>query len=429
MRYILRHIFTALLVIFLVPASAFSSELNSDQLAAANVIQTRLSVISDLAQHNIITNKQANTATLFYCQQALPIIGHAVTPAEIASITSTAKASQGFGAFLNTLIVFAGVALLLSFIGLVGYYLRDLLLAIPATVYEGVAYLLTSAIFVGCYFSHPFDLWFLSIQPLWLLVPGALGFAGCLYLSYFLHWVPSEQKAEGEILGTRTKFYAGPGLKQFHINLAGLCAVTWGTLAVVYHEGFPNAGIPHFLAFISVTALQAYLGFSVITVPGCIAMGWTEKDAVPRSTLSSLVLLTLFVSPAVMGAAVPETLRVFERGCIFMGAFVYYLGLLVMSSKWYSNNKQRQGRYWLMQAITVASGIAAFYFGSSFHIPALLGIGGTFFTIYLLEKYYEIPWKGVGWAWSLLGVALAMYFFVGFAGHNPQYFIWGMHLS
>ena len=33
-------------------------------------------------------------------------------------------------------------------------------------------------------------------------------------------------------------------------------------------------------------------------------------------------------------------------------------------------------------------------------VGALLGIGGTFFTLYLLEKYFELPWRGVGWAWA-----------------------------
>jgi hypothetical protein len=32
----------------------------------------------------------------------------------------------------------------------------------------------------------------------------------------------------------------------------------------------------------------------------------------------------------------------------------------------------------------------------------------------------------VGWAWSLVGVAVALYFFVGFAQQHPQYFVWGI---
>ena len=149
--------------------------------------------------------------------------------------------------------------------------------------------------------------------------------------------------------------------------------------------------------------------------------------------MASLLILAAYLAVRIVPNSLPEFIKLFDTGCLFMGAFVYYLGLLVMSNKWYACPKVADGernvsRYLLMQVVTIASGFAAFYIGSTFNIGSLLGIGGTFFTIYLLEKYYEIPWKGVGWAWSLLGVALALYFFVGFATQNPQYFIWGIRL-
>ncbi len=101
-----------------------------------------------------------------------------------------------------------------------------------------------------------------------------------------------------------------------------------------------------------------------------------------------------------------------------------------MSSKRYGWNEKdettRFRRYLQMQVVTVISGVAALYLGATSGIGTLLGIGGTFFAIYLLEKYYEIPWSGVGWAWSLVGVAVALYFFVGFAEQHPQYFVWGI---
>jgi hypothetical protein len=69
------------------------------------------------------------------------------------------------------------------------------------------------------------------------------------------------------------------------------------------------------------------------------------------------------------------------------------------------------------------SGIAAFYLGGTFGIGTLLGIGGTFFTLYLLEKYFEIQWRGVGWAWAAIGVAIGLYFFVGFAEQHSRFFV------
>jgi hypothetical protein len=76
-----------------------------------------------------------------------------------------------------------------------------------------------------------------------------------------------------------------------------------------------------------------------------------------------------------------------------------------------------------MQAIVIGSGVAALYIGTVFGLTMLAGVGGTFFYIYVLEKYYEIPWKGVGWAWSTLFLAGILYGFVIFAQRHPQYFI------
>jgi hypothetical protein len=102
-----------------------------------------------------------------------------------------------------------------------------------------------------------------------------------------------------------------------------------------------------------------------------------------------------------------------------MGPFVYFLGILILASKWYFEDL----RYLLMQVICVASGVLALWLGSVYGMPMLLGIGGTLFYLYIIEKYYEIPWECTGWAWSLLGLAGILYGFAVFAQAHPQYFI------
>ena len=286
------------------------------------------------------------------------------------------------------------------------------------------------------YFWKPFDLWLLTIHPLWLLVPASLGFAGCFCLSYRLHWFPHSHRRPPS-KGTTNEpdnICFGPGPVSFPWVLSGLCTILWAGTAIFYHRVYPNAGIPYFLAFIAVMALESFLWFSIIMLPGMILMGWEQENQAPKSTLASLLVLLIGLSTVFTGSATHADIVLFQPGCLFMGAFVYYLGLLVMSSRWYSwqprlNLEQTRAlfkRYRIMQAITIISGFAAWYLGSTFHIGVLLGVGGTFFTIYLIEKYYEIPWKGVGWIWSSLGISVALYFFVGFAAQHPQYFIWGI---
>jgi hypothetical protein len=234
-------------------------------------------------------------------------------------------------------------------------------------------------------------------------------------------------------------FRIGPARLYFPTVLAGLCTIVWAATAIFYNQVNPNAGVPHFIAFIATMALQSFFGFSIITLPHVVVIGWLENKQVPRSTIASFILLLMYLAMRLSGHELPEAARLFETGGLFMGAFVFYLGLLVMSNKWYHMQTRLNAEtkkttreldlsaYLILQAITVLFGLIALYVGSTFQIGSLLGIGGTFFTLYLLEKYFEIPWKGVGWSWSLLGIAVFLYFFVGFAGQHPQYFIWGIH--
>jgi hypothetical protein len=110
-----------------------------------------------------------------------------------------------------------------------------------------------------------------------------------------------------------------------------------------------------------------------------------------------------------------------------VGTFGYFVGLLTLASRYYyyrsSDWFMLETKYWAWQILAVVSGIAALYLGNMLDLTYLRGIGGTFFCLYLLEKYYEIPWRGIGWAWSTLGLAGILYGFVIVIQSYPQYFI------
>ena len=58
-------------------------------------------------------------------------------------------------------------------------------------------------------------------------------------------------------------------------------------------------------------------------------------------------------------------------------------------------------------------------------MPLLTGAGGTFFLLYVLEKYYELPWRNRGWAWSLVGFGVILCC-IGLAVRSrPEYFLFG----
>lgn len=423
MRKILLIMLT-FMAILAAPVSSFANtDLSAGQVQTLKEIATKLTVVEDLATRHVITTEQAAAADRLYCDDAKAVVGHDVTPQEIQKLVSNAEKTEGLGTFWNFVVVIAGIIFLLAIVGLIAYYLRDLLAEIPPVVYEFLAYVGAGLMMAFGYLCHPFFIGFVNVEPLWFSIPGALALAGCLFMTHKLHF---EKDSRGQTT------YMGPGLINFPTVMFSICTVAWGAMALFYNHAFPAAGIPHVLAFGAVVALQAALGFSVLTMPGCIALGWTKDSQVPKSVFSSLIILAAYVVLKLSNMLTGD-LALFETGAVFMGAFVYYLGLLVMSNKWYvhaaskgTKSGSSDGRYVLMQVITIASGVAAWYIGSAFHMGALLGVGGTFFAIYLLEKYYEIPWKGVGWAWSLLGVAAILYFMVGVASNHPEYFVWGI---
>jgi hypothetical protein len=176
----------------------------------------------------------------------------------------------------------------------------------------------------------------------------------------------------------------------------------------------------------TVIALEGLLGFTVIVGPLCIGLGFNSDKVMPRATAASFLILLVYLLTRISGGEV-GVFHVFQGGAFFIGTFVYFLGLLILSS-WYYHcwGKDKQvGTFWVMQVVTIASGVAAFYIGSVFGIGTLLGVGGTFFVIYLLEKYSELPWSDIGFAWGLLGAGLLMFGFALFAYHHPQYFFLG----
>ena len=175
----------------------------------------------------------------------------------------------------------------------------------------------------------------------------------------------------------------------------------------------------------TVMGIQAFLGFSVVVSPLCYSIGFSNEESVPRATMASFAILAAYVLMHIQGTPTGVWAN-FTTGALFMGGFVYYLGLLILSSRFYKPadcGGDRIVHYWAMQALTIVSGMLALYLGSTFQLPTLLGIGGTFFFLYLLEKYMEIPWGDIGWAWSLLGLSLGLYGAAKFAWGHPQYFL------
>lgn len=287
----------------------------------------------------------------------------------------------GMVTFVNVLwvLAIAGGVGCASF--LFGSYVRELmrwLRDVPLVVYEALFHVSAAAFLFGGF-------------QLSAAVGPYVGLTGCLLFLAALGFTVNHRKLE--LGGAR---------------FALILFAVWAAAALAYRSSM--------LGFIAVGALLAALGFTAAIFPLCYMIGFRDKDSVGRTTAAALCLLAAFVALRVWGEAWPQAL-VFERGALFLGSFVGYLGLLIGSSRWLA----KPDTYAYRQVVTIAAGLAALYFGSVLGIAELQRIGGTFFVLYLLEKPAEIPLPNER-AYAALGLAMASAVYAGclFFKANPE---------
>ncbi|WP_272121009.1 hypothetical protein [Spirulina major] len=260
------------------------------------------------------------------------------------------------------------------------------MMLIPAAVYEALAYGASIGLMVG----SPGEFGAL---------PGCLGLGASLAWSHVAH--PNAVKS----------IYPKLGCDPFTV-CAFLLTLAWGATAIGQDSKI--------LGFITVLALEATLGFAIAIFPGLYTIGFRSRAALPRAVLSSLGFIALYI-PLHQGRFTHPAAELFQPGILFVGTFVYGLGLLIWSSRWYRHSQR--WHYIALQCVTLASGLLAIYGGGVLGIQQFQAIGGTFFVLYLFEKYAEIPWQKAGFAWGLLGLALLLGGLAWLMRHYPQYFL------
>ncbi len=110
----------------------------------------------------------------------------------------------------------------------------------------------------------------------------------------------------------------------------------------------------------------------------------------------------------------------FESGIKYLGSFVFFIGLLISSSKW--GCSYYKYNFWLLQAITITAGLAALYLGSIYELYVLRGIGGTFFGLYVIEKQLSFGWHKKRLALMLLTLGVLLFAIAQIITAYPEYF-------
>lgn len=303
-------------------------------------------------------------------------IAAAAPAAGLCAELTTLQVAAGYITWMGVLKTFAVILGGICFAFLFGRFVLDLLrmfARVPFVLYEVVGFLGSVGLIAA-----PTLLGLSGPDATWFVVPGGILFAATVILSAKLRGLPEN----------RVRFF-------------GLLTVLYAGIALWY--GNSTAG------FAAVATFMAFTGFSVFVTPLSYAIGFEDRDATNRAGGAGLLicLILIFDRWTGNGAVQYPQLDVFRTGMEWLGPFVFALAILIKSSRWAMD--VRKVSYLGMQFMAVAAYVAMIIAGSTFHIDALLNVGSGMLILWLIEKPFEVPNKGLtGLAAIGLVVSLAV---------------------
>lgn len=416
MQKIIVACFCILLVLFSSISFAQVSDvkLTDNQLDALNKVLSSANVLQRLQNSGSITKDEFKNQLDFVLKDANQILGKSVTIEEVTNIIRNTKKGQvmeaievannapqletnqsvnftekviGMISFVNLVLATSALMVVLGLAWLFILYILPHIIGFmgkfPKEFYEIILY---TAVVVSFIFSVKLQ----ATVGMYLALLGCFGLPFVLSLTFYLHEDRIKKGTEHQIL-----FF--------------VCSLVYIAMAVILQAWF--------IGLLAVLAVMAFLGFSVIVMPGVYCIGFEDKDAVARGTIAAFIVVAAFVTFKVLGINVPY-IQVFSVGALYAGSFVFFLGLLISSSKWFSKDQ-----YLLVQAVMIIACVASLFIGSVYHINELRGFAGTFLYLYLMEKYFEIPHLSKHWAWATFIFGLILYVFAMVIKAYPEYFL------
>lgn len=120
----------------------------------------------------------------------------------------------------------------------------------------------------------------------------------------------------------------------------------------------------------------------------------------------------------------PYFIGPFAIGGTTMGNVTYFLGLLIVSSRYYSYYRPKN-QYMVIQAIMIVSLLVALFFGNVFGITSMVNVASTFAVLFVMEKVLEIPriFEGPMLFVTLLGLSICLYMASFFLSTHPGWIV------
>lgn len=296
----------------------------------------------------------------------------------------------GYFDFVNVIWFVVGALLLVGSLGLVAFYVAPFVKRLPRVAHEALAW-------AGCALA--------VILPWHLLAGGGavvVAAVGCLCMPLALLLtldIHASRRSDSRLLRLMSGFLFFP----------------WTAIAIAYASPV--------LAVFPVLAFLMFTGDTLLPVME-LAPFAGQRDVAPPAMLSAAMLLAVFAGVTlVVPINTPDLaalVEVFRPAATWLGGLTWFAGCLALSSKRY---RQAPERFWLAQLLSIVTVTAAIFVGSVYELGGLQEAGGTFLVIYLLEKFFEIPWRKEGYVWMCLSLAGLLYFGASIAEQYPQYFL------
>ncbi len=288
--------------------------------------------------------------------------------------------------------------------------LGPLLINLPPVFYEGVCYLVEVALFKGA--KDLLESTPQSNSAMFLALLTCLGVPGLYFLTLALHF-----ESNGNNMESAGKF------------AAYLCSVVWAYVAVVFDS--------QLIGFLAVFAFFCAIGFIFLPLPFVYILGFTGKDVIPQSMVTALFFLSVYVYITCTGLATEDgtntnitysvVWRVFRPGFLGFGAFVYFLGGLIISNRVYLRGEGKTVdalHYLWTNGVMCISACAAIAIGGVVSELSLLKtVGTTFFILFAIEKYLEMIFMIDNCFWVMLLVGLCGYSFSWYVTEHPEHLL------
>lgn len=174
---------------------------------------------------------------------------------------------------------------------------------------------------------------------------------------------------------------------------------------------------------ISVAFFMMFIGFHMGFGQGYIVLGYTDKNVIASATVTSGIV-TIFgsvlrimldnsnsnsISTSPSLSYFMHYTQYFVPGMIWLGPYVFFLSMLITSSKYYCTY-YNSAMYAINNILNISLSVVAIFLGNVYNIPQLSGFGGTFFTLYFTQKYIEVmPNRKEVWAASSILIGILLY--------------------